>query len=165
MDANATDRDGGEFVLPNPDPDGDGVTAYQVFARALGKPGGKADMSTCATQLFDPDGVPDSGDEYEEVICSTEAYVYSAERKNGRPITENVTEELLFVSAYFDPDDYATDSAVQCLVDRGDLTNTAGDDEPVLLQLPLFDRCLENYFWDYDNNGLKLLQLRFYPVE
>jgi hypothetical protein len=26
----------------------------------------------------------------------------------------------------------------------------------------LFDRCFENYFWNYDNNGLKLLQLRFY---
>ena len=21
-----------------------------------------------------------------------------------------------------------------------------------------------NYFWNYDNNGLKLLQLRFYPA-
>ena len=27
----------------------------------------------------------------------------------------------------------------------------------------LFDPCLEGYFWQYDNNGLKLLQLRFYP--
>ena len=29
---------------------------------------------------------------------------------------------------------------------------------------PLFDNALEDYFWSYDNNGLKLLQLRFYPV-
>jgi hypothetical protein len=27
----------------------------------------------------------------------------------------------------------------------------------------LFDPCLEGYFWAYDNRGLKLLQLRFYP--
>ncbi len=27
---------------------------------------------------------------------------------------------------------------------------------------PLFDEALLNYFWEYDNNGLKLLQLRFY---
>ncbi|MBI4311667.1 MAG: hypothetical protein HY681_07785 [Chloroflexi bacterium] len=27
----------------------------------------------------------------------------------------------------------------------------------------LFDPCLEGYFWAYDNNGLRLLQLRFYP--
>ena len=26
----------------------------------------------------------------------------------------------------------------------------------------LFDPCLENYFWKYDNNGLRVLQLRFY---
>jgi hypothetical protein len=28
----------------------------------------------------------------------------------------------------------------------------------------LFDSCLEGYFWNYDNNGLRILQLRFYPV-
>jgi len=26
----------------------------------------------------------------------------------------------------------------------------------------LFDPCLQGFFWDYDNNGLKLLQVRFY---
>ena len=28
--------------------------------------------------------------------------------------------------------------------------------------IPIFDDRLEGYYWDYDNNGLKLLQLRFY---
>lgn len=28
----------------------------------------------------------------------------------------------------------------------------------------LFDPRLEDYFWEYDNNGLKLLQLRFYEI-
>ena len=28
---------------------------------------------------------------------------------------------------------------------------------------PLFDEELQSYYWDYDNNGLKLAQLRFYP--
>jgi hypothetical protein len=27
----------------------------------------------------------------------------------------------------------------------------------------LFDACLLGFFWQYDNNGLKLLQVRFYP--
>lgn len=31
-------------------------------------------------------------------------------------------------------------------------------------RVPLFDSALENYFWSYDNNGLKILQLRFYEV-
>jgi hypothetical protein len=30
------------------------------------------------------------------------------------------------------------------------------------MRLPLFAEELEGYFWEYDNNGLKLLQLRFY---
>lgn len=33
-----------------------------------------------------------------------------------------------------------------------------------LVRVPLFDSTLQNYFWSYDNHGLKLLQLRFYPV-
>jgi hypothetical protein len=26
----------------------------------------------------------------------------------------------------------------------------------------LFNNCLQDYFWNYENHGLKLLQLRFY---
>ncbi|HOZ03599.1 MAG TPA: hypothetical protein PKX78_03850 [Candidatus Woesebacteria bacterium] len=33
-----------------------------------------------------------------------------------------------------------------------------------LERYPLFDDALQGYYWDYDNNGLKLLKLRFYPV-
>ena len=32
------------------------------------------------------------------------------------------------------------------------------------LDVFIFDRCFENYFWNYDNNGLKLLELRFYSA-
>ena len=32
------------------------------------------------------------------------------------------------------------------------------------LDVFLFDRCFENYFRNYDNNGLKLLELRFYSA-
>jgi len=27
----------------------------------------------------------------------------------------------------------------------------------------LFATCLQDFLWQYDNNGLKLLQIRFYP--
>lgn len=27
----------------------------------------------------------------------------------------------------------------------------------------LFAACLQDFLWQYDNNGLKLLQVRFYP--
>jgi len=28
----------------------------------------------------------------------------------------------------------------------------------------LFDPVLQDFFWQYSNNGLRLLQLRFYPL-
>ena len=34
----------------------------------------------------------------------------------------------------------------------------------VLERYPLFSSALQGYFWSYDNNGLKLAQLRFYAV-
>src|SRR5687768_3122328 len=46
LDANGTDGTAA-FQLPNPDPDGDGTTAYSVYVRALGKPGGKATVQSC----------------------------------------------------------------------------------------------------------------------
>ena len=38
------------------------------------------------------------------------------------------------------------------------------DGDGTIDRLPLFDDRLQDYFWDYDNKGLKLVQLRFYPV-
>ncbi len=36
------------------------------------------------------------------------------------------------------------------------------DGDGSLEKYPLFDPALQDYFWDYDNNGLKLVQMRFY---
>jgi hypothetical protein len=58
-------------------------------------------------------------------------------RSNGKSVFTNATSSLLFVS--------------QCI--NGQLTRT-----------PLFASTLQNYFWSYDNNGLKLMQLRFYQL-
>src|SRR5205809_383088 len=72
-----------------------------------------------------------------QLLCSTSQYVMVETRKNGQSVFSNVTGDLLFVS--------------QCV--DGKLTRTS-----------LFDSSLQNYFWQYDNTGLKLLQLRFYQV-
>src|SRR4029078_9960476 len=58
LDANGPDGSAA-FQLPNPDPDGDGITQYSVFARALGTPGGSSKTTTCATD-------PTTG----ELVCS-----------------------------------------------------------------------------------------------
>lgn len=125
LDANATDG-AGAFQLPNPDPDGDGVTSYSVYSRALGTPGGSSTTTTCATD-------PTTG----EVVCSALSTVLV--RGTGGSKFTNVSKQLLFVVADI----------------NGDGT---------LDRVPLFDDRLQNFFWQYDNNGLRLAQLRFYQV-
>lgn len=126
LDANGTDGSA-SFQLPNPDPDNSGTTRYSVFARAVGKPGGKANMTTCAT-YDDPElGLVE--------ICSLA--VLEVERSKGKPTFENVSKELLYIYADIDGD--------------GDID-----------RVPLFDDRMQDYLWSYDNQGLKVLQLRFY---
>jgi hypothetical protein len=125
LDANGTDGTAA-FRLPNPDPDGDGITSYSVFARALGKPGGSSVTATCATDVA-------TG----ELVCSTDTLVST--RTKGKQTFSNVSKQLLFVTADVDGDG-------------------------VVERVPLFDDRLEDFFWSYDNNGLKVLQLRFYEV-
>jgi hypothetical protein len=144
IDANGTDGRA-EFKLPLPaecyaqevvDPvtgEVDIITpasctvSYTVWARALGKPGGEAWMKTCVEDPDLPGGY----------LCSIAEYTLHLERKAGRSQFDNVTEELLFVSANFDTD-------------------------PQIEHVQIFDPMFDTYYWQYDNNGLKLLQLRFY---
>jgi hypothetical protein len=72
-----------------------------------------------------------------QLYCSLNAMV--SVRTKGKTSFTNVSKELLYVYADIDGDG---------TVDR----------------MPLFDSRLENYYWQYDNNGLKLVQLRFYQV-
>ncbi len=136
-DGNGTDGKAG-FQLPNPDPDGDGTTSYTIWMRALGTPGGKAVITTCADA--------DLTDEFYEV-CSSE--VLSVERtKKGASKFINVSKTLLTI-----------------LVDDT-FTFTDGDGNLVEVKAgryTIFDPIFEDYFWSYENSGLKLLQLRFYP--
>jgi hypothetical protein len=125
LDANGTDANGATFSLPNPDVDGDGVTSYSVYARALGTPGGSSTTTTCGTDVVDG-----------ELVCSTESMVLVRGSRGVDKFT-NVSRELLYVYADYDGD--------------GDLD-----------LIPLFDDRLQDYYWDYDNKGLKVAQLRFY---
>jgi hypothetical protein len=125
LDKNCTDGSC-QFQLPNPDPDGDGTTTYSVFARALGKPGGSATSTTCASDAT-------TG----ETFCSVFSSVQT--RTKGKQTFTNVSRELLFVFADVDGDG-------------------------VVERHALFDDALQNFFWQFDNNGLKLLQYRFVEV-
>lgn len=123
LDANGTKGDA-SFALPEPDPSNTGTSAYSVFARALGTPGGKATMNTCATDPLTT-----------EVVCSMAILELDRSHKGF----DNVTKYLLYI--YWDTD----------------------DDGISEVRVPLFGDALQDYFWAYDNKGLKLAQLRFYP--
>jgi len=126
LDGNCTDNGQSSFQLPNPDPENDGITKYSVYARALGKPGGKSTMTTCATD-------PLTGEEWCSVYTSVQV------RTKGKSAFTNVSKELLYIYVDLDGD---------------------GQTE----RYNLFNDALQDYFWSYDNQGLKLLQLRFYEV-
>jgi hypothetical protein len=38
------------------------------------------------------------------------------------------------------------------------------DGDGLVERVGIFDDALQGYFWDYDNQGLRLAQLRFYPI-
>ncbi len=122
------------FQLPSPDPSNSGVTTYSVWARALGKPGGTSKASTCADQLTTD---PVTGAAITTTYCS--AYTLTLTRQKGKSTFGDVSQYLLYIYADINLDG-------------------------VLERYPLFDPALQGYFWDYDNQGLKLVQLRFYPI-
>lgn len=73
-----------------------------------------------------------------EEVCSL-ATTLSLKRDTGKPTFQNVSKSLLYVFADLDGD--------------GNLE-----------RYPLFSDALQDYYWSYDNNGLKVVQLRFYEI-
>ena len=152
LDANATDASGASFQLPT-----DVSTTWTVYARALGKPGGKANITTCATvTVLDPvTGLPVidpiTGLPVQEVLCSI-ATLHVERTKNAK--FANVSTYLLSINV----DLTANLTLTSCLTGGTPTTATS-------MLVPLFNSCLQNYFWNYQQGtpGLHLLQLRFYP--
>src|SRR5438309_11715474 len=106
---------------------------YTVWARALGTPGGQSKIATCATFIDPITGVA-------TLLCSTENEVFV--RGTGKSSLRNVTTDLTTI------------------------TLVAGSPAQLACGTPsvsLFATCLQDFLWQYDNNGLKLLQVRFYP--
>ena len=130
-DGNACDRGGATLQLPI-----DVSTTWRAFARALSKPTGKMNITSCGIDVGD-DGMPDTDDDV--AVCST-GNPLMLERKSGKPVTINATDELLFV----------------CVGGTGD--NCAGG-----TKVPVFADTFISYFWDVDNFGLRNAQIRFYP--
>jgi hypothetical protein len=157
LDANATDQNGAEFTMPD-----DVNMAYRVYARALGKPGGKAAMTLCGNETQE---TWDEEDGELETWCSINQAIL--ERTNGKPKAEDVTDALFTMTILFDLADAEElvgkdENLAICLADTGLLDMES--DALQVLDVPVFHSCFEDYFWNFDNNGLKLLELRFYGV-
>ena len=143
LDANGTDGSA-SFSLPNPDPDGDGMTEYSVYVRALGKPGGKATMQSC----------------YEDATgywCAVDFQggvdPVTVERTKGKQTFSNVSKDLLYVD--------------HCAAWNAGADGQLGTEDDVCTrveQIPLFSDGALDYYWQYDNQGLRIAQLRFYEI-
>ena len=73
-----------------------------------------------------------------------------------------------------------TDDVIVCSMDTLNLNRTKGGQKftnvtkqltsitfvlnGVVTTVNLFDSALYDYFWNYDNHGLRLAQIRFYPT-
>ena len=115
--------------------------AYEVWGRALGKPYGGAKMTTCATETdFDAGNNGTVGDE----VCSLESVLFF--RTKGKQTFQNVTNELTSLVACFDPDPLDDVDEIECF------------------RYALFSDEFIDWFWKYENQGLRLAQLRFYEI-
>lgn len=167
LDGNAFD-DPAQFQLPAPgldaylvgDPgDADVESEYSIFIRPLGKPGGYATMTTCA-ELLDSEfagllpgkTVNILNRDEDGAYCSIEQVGNVLEgdmrlfRDTGKSVFSNVSAELLTIVFEVEID-----------LDEDGVT-----DDVVEVRVPIFDSLLEGEYWEYDNEGLKLAQIRFY---
>lgn len=149
IDANATNSDGALFALPDPCADADSKTScdpsYAIWARA--KAGsGSATITTCAEEYYDDLVTPTDG---YDIWCGDNGVTLS---KQTAFRAVQVTDALLYMNIEIDG---TVDTELATCVG----TTTDGKET---IKIYLFDQCFENYFWNYDNNGLKNLELRFY---
>jgi hypothetical protein len=131
VDGNACDKGGALFQLPI-----DVSTTWSAYARALSKPSTSMNITSCGVDVG-ADGEPNTADD--TVICST-GNPLMLQRKSGKPVTINATDELLSV----------------CVGGTGD--NCAGG-----TKVALFSEDYYLYFWNIDNFGLRNAQVRLYP--
>jgi hypothetical protein len=130
QDGNCTDGPAA-FTLPDP-----ATHQYQVWARALGKPGGSSKTTTCAELIDDLTGQPTT-------YCSDSSVVL--ERKTGKSSFGNVSADLLQLCGI----DLDLDGVTECY----DLFD------------PTLQNYFWSYDNGQAGPGLRLAQFRFYPVQ
>jgi hypothetical protein len=141
VDANAFDSDGAEFMLPLP---GECYGTKNPLTGDITTPGTCTIRYTVWLRLLGKPGRsmdmytcisdPDLPGGY---MCSDPDWWVELTRNKGKSSFTNVSKELLFVSADVDAD-------------------------KLIEHVQIFDPLFDEYYWQYDNQGVKLAQLRFY---
>jgi hypothetical protein len=153
----------------------DGSASFQLPPADTGvitdQPGVKDECTLYnADGTVDPDGIPDAGDYY---VCGTGISVYSVfARALGNP---RGTAVMMLCGLAEDGITEVCSTANQLTLDASGrpakFENVTANllylynvtvDGAFYKRIPLFSDVLQDYFWSYDNKGLKLLQLRFY---
>lgn len=151
IDANATDKDGALLGLPDPCDDADPATdcepTYQIWARARAG-SGSATVTTCGEEMLD---------DTDDIWCGDNGVQLSTSK--GKKAT-NVTDALLSMNIYVDPD--LDPELSVCLGGAGDEEGEQAVEEH---HVNIFDNCFQDYFWNYHNDGLKNLELRFFHLD
>jgi hypothetical protein len=132
LDGNATD---GSATIAVPYEDY-GILSYNVYATALGKPGGHADV--LANVTFE-EGT------YGSLLMGS----FELKRGKGKPKPVDISD-IFRADGWIDVDESG----------NFDPTIDTSFNDVWVFNVPT----LLDYFWDYDNQGLKLMQVRFYPT-
>jgi hypothetical protein len=150
-DGNATDDNEATILVPyefceDLDTGCEELLSFDVFAVGLGQPNGSAIITAECT--YSKDVVDGAGTE--DLECEDTLLLGSIEikRTKGKPKRENITD--LF-------------RATGCLDNNDSGDCDSGDLEFRNIWIFNIVELLE-YFWDYDNNGLRLMQVRFYET-
>lgn len=142
LDRNAADADGATLLVPC---EIGGTMSFEVYAVGLGKPGGSAGVDVLctfqSTIILSTDTAALCG-------ASLTGFDFEVKREAGKPQRQNIS------SAF---------RASGCVDVNNTLACDAGD--TAFSNVWIFNIAeLMSYFWGYDNNGLKLMKVRFYPT-
>ncbi|GGB86594.1 hypothetical protein GCM10011352_10610 [Marinobacterium zhoushanense] len=134
------DKDGATIQVPVTD-DANRYIMLDLFIRVLGKPGTCAEITGYA----------------EETVDTTQLWWYSGsillDRESGRSTFEKATD--IFSVAYCEVEWVDTDGDL-----AGDTWQCVDGSET---ELSVFNDIFDQYFWEFLNNGTRLIQARFYP--
>jgi len=126
------------------------LLAFDVYGISLGKPNGSALVTAeCdyTATVVDPDGT--EGLECEDTLLMGS---FDMTRTKGKPKVKDITDIFRAEGCL---DMAEVDGSFDGVCETGDLE---------FRNLWIFNiEELESYMWDYENKGLKLMQVRFYP--